>query len=182
MEVMKSSIVAVTIVAGLGLLAGCTGEAQPTKQVQSPEGGKAVLTTEQRAVEQKAPAGQRATVARASFEQPVEEPQVLKPFEQWTEQEAAADALGRIGAAAVPELTQALMNPDAAVRLKAVEVLGRMGQEAQGAVAVLVTLLNDPDEKVRKATARTLGQIGPAAKDAVPALVRTLLEPETTAR
>jgi HEAT repeat protein len=116
-------------------------------------------------------------VAQASFNQPLDEPQILKPLERWTEQEAAADALGRIGAAAVPALIEALDNPHPAAREKAVEVLGRMGPDAAEAVPALVRLLDDPDESVRKATARTLGQIGPAAKDAVPALMQTLLKP-----
>lgn len=118
-------------------------------------------------------------IAPVSFEQPAEgEPKGFKPLAEWTEQEAAADALGRIGAAAVPELVQALANPDPAVREKAVGVLGRMGADAAPAVPNLVKLLNDPDPVVRKAAARTLGRIGPAAKDAVPSLMRALLEPE----
>lgn len=116
-------------------------------------------------------------IAPVSFETPiVDEPKGLKPLAEWTEQEAAADALGRIGAAAVPELVQALSSPDAAVREKAVGVLGRMGAEAAPAVPSLTRLLDDPDPVVRKAAARTLGRIGPAAKDAVPGLMRALLE------
>jgi HEAT repeat protein len=153
----------------------------PKKEIQVADGGAPVLTTEERAaLKAKLPAAVKLTdptVAQVSFEQPVAEPRLLKPLDQWTEQEAAADALGRIGSAAVPELVQALENSDPAVREKAVNVLGRMGPEAAAAVPSLVQLLHDPDLSVRKATARTLGQIGPAAKDAVPALMQTLLEP-----
>ena len=38
------------------------------------------------------------------------------------------------------------------MRLKAVEVLARMGPDAREAVPDLVTLLDDPDDRIRKAT------------------------------
>lgn len=101
----------------------------------------------------------------------------IKPIEQWTETETAADALGRIGAPAIPALVQTLQNADPEVRLKATAVLGRIGPEAKDAVQDLIRLLDDPDERVRKAAARTLGRIGPAAGDAVPGLMRSLFEP-----
>ena len=172
---------ALLLVAGLG----CGREAfTPKKTLEVPEGGPPVLTKSERAekgLSQRT--GEvmqplmRGGVARASFEQPVVEPSVLKPLELWTEQEAAAHALGRIGAAAVPELVKALESPDPVIREKAVGVLGRMGPDAEAAVPALVKLLEDPDEGVRKATARTLGQIGPAAKEAVPSLMQKLMQP-----
>ena len=70
--------------------------------------------------------------------------------------------------------SQRLLDPT--VRLKAVEVLGRMGDDAAAAVPDLVKLLDDPDADVRKAAARTIGRIGPAAKAAVPALMQKLFE------
>jgi HEAT repeat protein len=160
-------------------IAGCSQDLpRPTKEIQVPAGGDPVLTTSERAALE-AHTYPTSAIARASFEepQPIAEPKPLKPLEMWTEQEAAADALGRIGAAAVPELVVALENSDPAVRHKAVGVLGRIGPDATAAVPSLVKLLNDPDPEVRKATVRTLGQIGPAAKDAVPDLVETLLQP-----
>lgn len=102
----------------------------------------------------------------------------VRPFSEWTEQEVAADTLARIGANAVPTLVEALRLPDTAARLRAVEVLGRMGADAKTAVPDLVPLLDDPDLRVRKATARTLGRIGPDAADAIPVLMRSLLTPE----
>jgi HEAT repeat protein len=163
----------------LAMISGCgRGPGSPTKEVEVPNGGPPVLTSTERA-EREYQASKRVSgaVAPAMFQQPLEEPQPLKPLTQWTEQEVAADALGRIGAAAVPALVQALQSPDANVRLKAVEVLGRMGAEATDAVPQLIKLLDDPDPAVRKAAARTLGLVGPAAKDAVPALIRALLQP-----
>ena len=101
----------------------------------------------------------------------------IKPFEQWTEQQAAADALGRIGAAAVPHLIQALRSRDPLVRKQAAEVLARMGSDAREAVPDLIRLLDDEDESIRKAAARTLGRIGPDAAEAIPALMRNLQQP-----
>ena len=62
------------------------------------------------------------------------------------------------------------------MRLKGVEVLGRMGSAAEPAVPDLVRLLDDADPEVRKAAARTLGRIGPTAEAAVPALMRALFD------
>lgn len=169
-----------------GLIAsGCGWVASgPARQVQLPASSASGASVDQS--DSTPPIGHaRDGVQRASFEQPTllgtaSSARPLRPFPEWTEQEAAAEALGRIGAAAVPQLVEALRSPDADVRLKAVEVLGRMGPEAADAVGTLVPLLNDPDERVRKATIRTLGQIGPAAKEAVPALVERLLTPAAT--
>jgi hypothetical protein len=108
---------------------------------------------------------------------PVERPlaPILKPYEQWTEQEAAADALGRIGAPAIPYLQQALRSGDPAAKKQAAEVLARMGSDARPAVDDLVALLDDPDPEVRKVAVRTLGRIGPEAAAAVPALMQSLI-------
>jgi hypothetical protein len=104
----------------------------------------------------------------------------IKPFEEWTEQEVAADTLGRIGAPAIPYLQQSLRHSDPAIRKQAAEVLGRMGSDAAPAVNDLTMLLDDPDPEVRKVAARTLGRIGPEAAPAVPALMRSLVQPEAT--
>ena len=103
---------------------------------------------------------------------------IIKPFAEWTEQEVAADTLGRIGATAIPYLQQSLRNNDPTIRKQAAEVLGRMGPDAAPAVNDLVVLLDDPDLEVRKVAARTLGRIGPEAAAAVPALMQTLLREE----
>jgi len=154
------------------LVAGCTDSDTPTKVIASPEGGQPQLLP--------APAGVYPTsaVAQASYGEPLVEAVPIKPYAQWTEQEAAADALGRIGPAAVPALIEALRSPAAPARQKAAEVLGRMGTDAKEATPELIRLLDDPDEEVRKAATRTLGRIGPPASDAVPALMRSLLQPQ----
>jgi len=167
---------------GLLLQTGCS-QSEPTarKQIKVPEVGPDGLVSLQR------PVPGSSLISHAAYEQPAELPQSLRPFENWTDQDAAEDALGRIGAAAVPALVQALHSPDLDTRRKAIEVLGRMGDEAAAAVPDLIPLLDDPDPQIRKSTARTIGQIGPSAKDAVPALMRTLFQPQprtssTTAR
>jgi hypothetical protein len=173
---------------------GCTRKS-PTahKEIQVPGGGPPVLTTAERnatkgntaksntaeRVVRPAPQSRESgLIAQAAYQQPVEpSSQGIKPFEQWTDQDAAEDALGRIGAPAVPSLMDALRSTDPNIRKKAVEVLGRMGEDAAPAVPALTALLDDADVGVRKAAARTLGQVGPEAKDAVPALMRNLFQP-----
>jgi hypothetical protein len=178
---MRRSLTQIACCLCLPLLFGCS-QSQPAarKEIKVPEVGPPGLVSLQR------PVAGSSLVAPAAYEQPAELPQTLRPFENWSDQEAAEDALGRIGAAAVPALVQALHSADLEVRRKAIEVLGRMGDEAAASVPDLIPLLDDPDPQIRKSAARTLGQIGPSAKDAVPALMRTLLQPQprtsTTAR
>jgi HEAT repeat protein len=95
--------------------------------------------------------------------------------------ESATIALGRIGAAAVPDLVRALGDPDPGVRLRAAEALARIGPDAKEAVPELIRLLSDEREHVetRKAAAWALGQIGPPASGAVPELMRILQAPPT---
>jgi HEAT repeat protein len=178
---MSRFAAAATLVAAAGvfLAAGCGQiRPRPTKQIMVPGGAPPVLTSDE-LLENRYQVSAQAprTVAPATFVQPGEPPRMLRPLAEWTEQEAAADALGRIGAPAVPALVQTLDSPDAAVRLKAVDVLSHMGPDAHEAVPRLVKLLGDPDPTVRKAAARALGQIGPLAHDAVPALMHRLVEP-----
>lgn len=103
-------------------------------------------------------------------------PEIQLPFDAWSEQQVAADALSRIGKPAVPQLVQALSHPDPKIRRAATSVLARMGSEAKDAVPALVQLLDDEDASVRRSAAKTLGRIGPDAAEAVPALVRSLME------
>ncbi|MDT7838840.1 serine hydrolase [Aquabacterium sp. OR-4] len=70
---------------------------------------------------------------------------------------AAAVALGRIGAAAVPALTRSLGSDQAERRGAAAIALGRMGAPAQAALPELVGLLSDSSALVRQVAARTLG-------------------------
>jgi HEAT repeat protein len=177
---MSRSFALLALILGFAALLGCTRKSPSArKEIQVPDGGPPVLTTAERAVRGIQESPEPRLIAQAAYRQSVESSssQGIKRFEQWTDQDAAEDALGRIGAPAVPALMDALRSADPIVRKKAVEVLGRMGEDAAPAVPALTALLDDPDFGVRKAAARTLGQIGPDAKDAVPALIRNLFQP-----
>src|SRR5688572_4298279 len=105
-------LAAPALLAALPFLDGCSrASLPPVKSIRSPAGGSPVLTASERAARdaEAAPA-----VSFASFEQPISTPRppLLKPAAQWSEEEAAADALGRIGAPAVPHLVQMLQSPD----------------------------------------------------------------------
>ncbi len=95
-------------------------------------------------------------------------------------QTAAADALGRIGQPAVPALADALLDPDATVRLQACRALAFMGAQAANAVPALQRALGDADIAVREQAALALGQIGAAAQPAVPALMQMLKARQST--
>ncbi len=96
--------------------------------------------------------------------------------DEWSVQQTVSDALRRIGSPAVPSLVRSLKSPDAAVRMRAADVLGRMGPDAKDAVPDLIEALGDDEATVRKMSIRALGQIGPGAAAAVPALIRILNE------
>lgn len=159
-------------------LTGCGYDPFPTpKPVRTP-GIDSPFVVQRANYEAELNKGQVAVLATAPAmrgERPIVAP-IIKPYEQWTEQEAAADALGRIGAQAIPYLQQALRSPDSATKKQAAEVLARMGSDAKPAVNDLIVLLDDPDLEVRKVAVRTLGRIGPDAAAAIPALMRTLVE------
>ncbi|MHB1033611.1 MAG: HEAT repeat domain-containing protein [Pirellulales bacterium] len=89
---------------------------------------------------------------------------------------AAARALGQIGPAAIPALTELLRDKDWEVRCFAAEALGKIGSEAKMAIPALTALLKDKNPNVRVAAAEALGGIGPEAKTAIPALIRLLKE------
>ena len=75
-------------------------------------------------------------------------------------QGAAADALSRIGPAALPVLQQYLRHERADVRRLAAGSLSQMGQGATGAVAAVIRSLADTDDQVRIACCETLHGIG----------------------
>ena len=173
----RTSCIAASLISLAMITVGCSRlPAKPMRQIQVPDAGAPVLTSAEQSAQPQPARQEPQLISRMSYVRPLNEGPALKSFSEWSEQDAATDALGRIGGAAVPPLVSALHNPDPAVRLKAVEVLGRMGEDAQGAVPELVQLLNDPDAEVRKSAARTLGRIGPGAGAAVPALMQKLFE------
>ncbi len=101
---------------------------------------------------------------------------IILPYPEWTLAELAGDSLGRIGPAAVPQLSDLLRDDDPAVRQTAAKILARIGPDAVTAVPDLIELLRDPDPQVQRAAVRALGQIGPQAGAAVPDLLQLLEE------
>jgi HEAT repeat protein len=81
------------------------------------------------------------------------------PSDRWR----AAQAIGEIGPEArraIPDLIQALKNPDHLVRWAAAGALGRFGSEARDAVPSLRDLAaRDPSPAVRDAAEESLRQI-----------------------
>jgi HEAT repeat protein len=102
---------------------------------------------------------------------------VAKLFREWNVADTAADALARIGDAAVPALIEGLADPNPAVRAQSARALARMGPKGHAAVPALILALEDESAAVRVNAARALGQIGPDAQEAVPALIRALKDP-----
>jgi HEAT repeat protein len=83
----------------------------------------------------------------------------------------------------LPALVAGIADPDARQRLKAIDVLERMGPAAEPAAAALVRALGDSDRFVRWSAARVLGKIAPAKADqAVPALTKLLAEEDVDVR
>ncbi len=73
---------------------------------------------------------------------------------------AAADALVKGGAKAVPELTEALLSNDALVRAAAAYALNEIGPEAAAAAPTLLSVLQDDSELVRALATSTLSRVG----------------------
>jgi HEAT repeat protein len=65
---------------------------------------------------------------------------------------------------------EALKDPDARTRKKAVTALGHVGDADPAAIPALTEALKDRDPSVRDTAVLALLNIGPAAKSAVPAL------------
>ena len=165
----------------IGLVAGSgcgTFLTQPTASPPSEEARRA-MRAEQAKDQARAEQTQRQIDSIRSRRQRPLQPdrRVVQPYHVWTTEQTAIDALGRIGQAAVPALSQALRDPRQSIRLRAASVLARIGPDAVEAVPDLVERLSDVDPAVRKAAARALGQIGPEAKSAVPALMQLLQQP-----
>ena len=89
-----------------------------------------------------------------------------------------AEALVRLGPAAVPALTDALGDPSHAVQAAAATALGQIGPPAAPAVEKLGGLLTEPKSPDERAAVRAavvaLGEIGPGAAPAIPNVVRVV--------
>jgi HEAT repeat protein len=106
----------------------------------------------------------------------------------------ACAAAGELSPAAVPALLEFLKGAPAPAspqrdlqkgfraREAAIELLGRMGVNAQSAVPALVEILNNQRMPHRREAAEALGLIGPAALAAVPSLKAALADEEVWLR
>ncbi len=86
----------------------------------------------------------------------------------------AEAALRKSGDAAIPALIEALDSDDAAVQVKAGQILGYLGKSSVAAVPALQALLNAADLEVRLAAAKGLWNITGNAEIVVPTLVSLL--------
>ena len=93
---------------------------------------------------------------------------------------AAADALVKIGAPAVPGLIE-LVKQSGDHQEAAIQALGRIGRPARDAVPLLSALVRRGRLSLRCHAACSLGQIGPDAQAAVPALTSALQDPNSQA-
>lgn len=80
---------------------------------------------------------------------------ILKRLRSGEEWETAAEALGRMGEAAVPALGQELQNKNWLIRLRAVKALHKI--KTGQAIALIEPLLHDPNEVVKAEVAAVLG-------------------------
>lgn len=90
-----------------------------------------------------------------------------------TVQEAAARVLRKIAPATIPAITKLLRDPDARIRVVAVQALSEV-RPTPAIVQGFVELLCDKDERVRLAAVEALGKMGTEAAAAVPALTECL--------
>lgn len=86
----------------------------------------------------------------------------------------AALTLIEIGDSSVPQVTEQLQSVQPMVRLKACDILGRIGPSAASAVPKLLPRLQDEDELVVRAAATALGNIHAEPGTVLPALLKLL--------
>jgi HEAT repeat protein len=86
------------------------------------------------------------------------------------------------GGKPVGHWVEALKDPDAKVRKKAVRKLANAGAAAPAVVPALAGALKDRDPAVRAEAALGLLRIGPEARDAVPALKEATKDRDRTVR
>jgi hypothetical protein len=93
----------------------------------------------------------------------------------------AANSLGTIGPGArqaIPDLIQALIGNDPAVRPAAARALGQIQGEPDTVIPLMIACLDDLQEGVPEAAAEALGLFGPRSKAAAPKLLQLLKNPD----
>jgi HEAT repeat protein len=77
---------------------------------------------------------------------------------------------------------EALKDPDAKLRKKAVAKLGNVGQADPAALPAVLDALKDPDARVRTEAVQAVLKFGSGAKKAVPALTELQQDPDPQVR
>ncbi len=110
------------------------------------------------------------------------------PDRKYVDTDPILESIARFGEKAAPLLAELLDNIDfddwsggnvsaqcgSHLRIKAAQMLARLGPEAKSAVPALVRALKDKDPFVRDAAARRAGRIGSAAREAAPEFIALL--------
>ncbi len=78
-----------------------------------------------------------------------------------------------LGEAAVPALIDAMNQGDTRLRHQSIEILGRIGEEANGATPHLIDALTDSEAQIRRNAAWALARVGEEAGEAMPVLLET---------
>jgi HEAT repeat protein len=89
---------------------------------------------------------------------------------------------GEMERADVADLIKSLGDADAAVRMKAIDALGRIGPDAKQAAPALLPFLGDPSAEMRGRAVVALGEIGPDAKESIPGLIKALGDTDASVR
>ncbi len=82
-------------------------------------------------------------------------------------------AIEEMGERAVPPLIDAMNQGNTRLRHQAIEILGRIGQDAHEATPHLIDSLTDSEAQIRRNAAWALGRVGEDANDAIPSLLTT---------
>ena len=98
-------------------------------------------------------------------------PNLVKALREPSARENSGKALAGIGKPAVADLTEALSDPAAEVRITAAISLGQIGTDAQEATAALIAALDYTDKNLDRVVVDALGNIGPTA---IPLLIEAL--------
>ena len=93
-------------------------------------------------------------------------PRFMKMLDSEDHAWAVEEALGAIGAPALPELLKAAQNETGARQQNAVGAIGKIEPKAKSAIPVLIKLSKTTDKDLRGWVISTLGKIGPAGPGA----------------
>ena len=115
--------------------------------------------------------GSEAAPAVPALVQVLTQEQISRPFRT---PPSSAFALGKIGPAAIPALSQLLTNSDPRVRTSALLAFGFMGKSATNAVPSVLEMLRDNSVEVRHTAALTLPAIGAKHEQVVAGLADCL--------